>query len=81
MAALKSLGPGTKAIMTSLCLALSDLLLQLQEWTNGLHHMIDELGSTPETVPALLEFLEVLPEELGNSRIRITVKKLYFERI
>jgi transportin-3 len=79
LAALSNIGPGERGILTQLCLALADLLLQLPEWTNALQGLIDQLGSRPDTVPALLHFLEVLPEELGNTRIRVTVSEV--ERI
>lgn len=36
--------------------------------------MIETFGPIPATVPVLLQFLKVLPEELtGNSRIPVTV--------
>jgi transportin-3 len=41
--------------------------------------MIDSFGRNPETVPILLEFLTVLPEELNNNhKIPITVRHLSF---
>lgn len=72
--ALKNATSGPKAIVTQLCIALSDLLLQVPEWTNALQEMIDQLGSTPDTVAALLEFLSILPQEMtGETRIRVSV--------
>ena len=78
LAALKhASATGSKAIVTHLALAIADLLLQLPEWKNGLQDMIDQFGKTPETVPALLDFLKLLPQEnMSNVRIRITVSNV-----
>jgi transportin-3 len=57
-----------------LSLALSGLALQLPNWDNPVQSMIDLFGRNPATVPILLQFLTVLPEELnGNPRIPVTV--------
>lgn len=73
--ALKNATSGPKAIITQLCIAIADLLLQLPEWTNGLQEMIDQLGTSPDSVAALLEFLTVLPQEMATeNRIRIDVR-------
>ncbi|KAK9897915.1 nuclear localization sequence binding protein [Cystobasidium minutum MCA 4210] len=74
VAALKNASAsGSKVIITQLALALADLLLQLPEWRNGLQDMIDQFGKDPQTVPALLDFLKVLPQEnMSNVRVRIT---------
>ena len=67
----------SRAIVTQLCIAVADLLLQLPEWQNALQEMIDQLGSSPGTVAALLEFLSILPEEANtNRRIREPVRLL-----
>ena len=39
--------------------------------------MVEHFGQNPETVPLLLEFLTVLPEEINNYRIPITVRYIY----
>ena len=76
--ALKNATSGPKAIITQLCIALADLLLQIREWSNGLQEMIDQLGSSPESVAALLEFLTVLPQEMAReNRIRIDVRAIF----
>jgi len=42
--------------------------------------MIDSFGSNPAAVPALLQFLTLLPEEIdSNTRIPVTVS--YFTRV
>lgn len=74
MAAIRQAVTGPKAILTQLCLALADLLLQLPSWQNPVQEMVEVLGSDASTVPALLEFLLQLPEEYNsNSRITVTV--------
>ncbi|KAF8213141.1 armadillo-type protein [Mycena galopus ATCC 62051] len=65
IAALQRHHAGSKAVMVQLCLAF----------------MIDSFGRNPETVPVLLEFLTVLPEELNNNhKIPITDDE-YSERV
>ncbi|KAH7910876.1 armadillo-type protein [Hygrophoropsis aurantiaca] len=71
--ALQSYHTGPKTIITQLCLAISGLALQLPSWDNPLQTMIEGFGQNPATVPVLLQFLAVLPEELaGNTRIPVT---------
>lgn len=68
---------GPKTIIVQLCLALAGLALQLPQWENAVQSMINGFGQDPATVPALLEFLVLLPEELNtNTRIPITVSFL-----
>jgi transportin-3 len=56
------------------CLALSGLALQLPSWSNAVQSLIDKFGRNPTTVPVLLQFLTVFPEELAsNSKIPVTV--------
>jgi transportin-3 len=63
-----------RILIRQLCLSLADLLLQLPEWTNAVPGMIERFGQSPETVPVLLEFLTVLPQETtDNRRLDITV--------
>lgn len=57
-----------KVINTQLCVALAILALQFLEWKGVVAELVNSLGSNPETVPSLLEFLKVLPEELSSSR-------------
>jgi transportin-3 len=74
VAALKTYHAGPRTLLVQLCLALSGLALQLPSWENPVQDMIDSFGRDPVTVPTLLQFLTVLPEELtGNTRIPITV--------
>lgn len=72
--ALRSYHTGPRTIITQLCLAISGLALQLPLWDNAVQNMIDAFGPNPATVPVLLQFLKILPEELtGNTRIPVTV--------
>ena len=72
--ALKTYHNGPRSLLVQLCLALSGLALQLPTWENPVQDMIDSFGRDPVTVPTLLQFLTVLPEEItGNTRIPVTV--------
>lgn len=63
----------SKVVLVQLCLSLADLALQLPEWPNVVADLIEKLGKDPQTVPILLEFLTVFPQEIvGNSKINIT---------
>jgi transportin-3 len=65
---------GPRSIIVQLCLAISGLALQLPAWDNVVQGMIDSFGRNPATVPTLLQFLTLLPEELtSNTRIPVTV--------
>ncbi|VDK71439.1 unnamed protein product [Litomosoides sigmodontis] len=57
-------------IITQLCLALSDLYLQVPEWTNFVTEILERFG-TPDKTPVLLAFLKTLPEEVQSSHLRI----------
>lgn len=60
--------------MVQLCLAIAGLALQLPTWENPVQDMIDSFGRNSATVPTLLQFLTLLPEELtSNTRIPVTV--------
>lgn len=72
--ALETYHAGPRTIMIQLCLAISGLALQLPAWEDPVQNMIDQFGRNPATVPVLLEFLTVLPEELNsNTKIPVTV--------
>ena len=75
LTALHTYHAGHRTILVQLCLALSALALQLPAWEDPIQNMIDSFGRNPATVPALLQFLTVLPEELtSNTKIPITVR-------
>lgn len=74
VAALEHYQNGPRTIIVQLCLALSGLALQLPSWTNAIPSLIESFGRNPLTVPLLLQFLTVLPEELcTNTKIPVTV--------
>ncbi|KAF7347911.1 hypothetical protein MVEN_01549000 [Mycena venus] len=73
IAALQRHHNGPKPVKIQLCLAIAGLALQFPAWSNAVQFMIDSFGRNPETVPILLEFLTILPEELNNNhKIPIT---------
>ncbi|KAK0464917.1 armadillo-type protein [Desarmillaria tabescens] len=67
LTALKSYQAGPKTIIVQLCLALVGLAVQYPAWDNAVQTMIDIFGRDPSSVPVLLQFLTLLPEELSNS--------------
>jgi transportin-3 len=74
LAALDRFHLGPKNIIVQLSLAISGFALQVLQWENPVQTMIETFGRNPATVPALLQFLALLPEELySNTRIPITV--------
>ncbi|KAI9461827.1 armadillo-type protein [Boletus coccyginus] len=80
IAALERYHTGPRTVITQLCLAVSGLALQLPQWDNAVQTMIESFGTNPATVPVLLQFLTVLPEEIAsNTRIPVTDEE-YRER-
>lgn len=74
LTALSAYASGPRVIQTQLSLALAGLALQLDEsqWPTVVPGMIERFGASAETVPVLLEFLTVLPEEvITNHRIPV----------
>ncbi|THV07689.1 ARM repeat-containing protein [Dendrothele bispora CBS 962.96] len=73
VAALQKYSAGPRTIIVQLCLAISGLALQFPAWENAVQTMINTFGVNPATVPVLLQFLTLLPEEVHtNNRIPIT---------
>lgn len=65
---------GPKPIRLQLCVCLANLAIQMTEWKNVLDLVVTTLGSDPSTLPCLLDFLRVLPEEVTHGRkINLTV--------
>ena len=74
LTALREYHSGPRTIVVQLSLAIVGLALQLPAWENVVQNMIDSFGRNPATVPTLLEFLTILPEEVNsNTRIPISV--------
>ena len=62
-------------MQVQLSLALSGLALQFSGWEDPFGTLVDKFGQNPVAVPALVEFLTVLPEEMSNSHVPISVRK------
>ncbi|GAB5592901.1 Nuclear import receptor [Umbelopsis nana] len=58
---------GPPSITTQLCLSMAILAIQMPQWKNVVAQFVELFGKSPETIPALLEFLTVLPEEVNNN--------------
>lgn len=78
VSALGTLAGSPKTVVVQLSLALAGLALQFPDWQEtAVQSMIDKFGQNPATVPTLLEFLTVLPEEItSNTKIPVTVSHL-----
>ncbi|CEP15482.1 hypothetical protein [Parasitella parasitica] len=64
---------GPKAVMIQLCLAITDLAIQLFQWKTVIPDLIDKFGKSDHGSVCLLEILKVLPEEMnGNTRLPLT---------
>ncbi|GAB1517431.1 Nuclear import receptor [Rhizoctonia solani] len=73
VAAIQQYSAGPRVVLVQICLALSAFVLQYPEWANPVADLIASLGQDPNTVPALLEFLTIVAEEVTtNSRIPIS---------
>ncbi|KAL9941135.1 hypothetical protein V8E36_000623 [Tilletia maclaganii] len=79
--ALQAYGAGPRVLQTQVALALSALALQMEEWKQVIPSVVERFGSDPAMVPALLEFLTVLPEEIvSNHRIPVD-EMMYHVRV
>ncbi|KAL5635952.1 hypothetical protein ACGC1H_004677 [Rhizoctonia solani] len=73
VAAIQQYAAGPRVVLVQICLALSAFVLQYPEWDNPVADLTASLGQQPSTVPALLEFLTIVAEEVtSNSRIPIS---------
>lgn len=59
---------GPKPIRLQLCVCLANLAIQMTEWKNVLTDVVNTLGTDPATLPCVLDFLRVLPEEVTHGR-------------
>ena len=76
LTALQTYHAGPRTILVQLCLAISGVALQLPAWEDPVQTMIETFGANPAMVPALLQFLTVLPEEVTtNTKIPLTVRQ------
>jgi transportin-3 len=66
---------GPKPIRLQLCVCLANLAIQMTEWKEVLADVVNALGADPATLPCVLDFLRVLPEEVMHGRkIALTVR-------
>lgn len=73
--ALSKYHSGPRTVIVQLSLAIAGYALQVPSWENPVQTLIESFGGNPSTVPALLEFLTQLPDEVnGNTRIPISVR-------
>jgi transportin-3 len=68
---------GPKPIRLQLCVCLANLAIQMTEWKEVLTDVVNTLGTDPATLPCVLDFLRVLPEEVTHGRkIALTVRSI-----
>jgi transportin-3 len=68
---------GPKPIRLQLCVCLANLAIQMTEWKDVLSLVVSALGTNPSTLPCVLDFLRVLPEEVIHGRkIALTVRSV-----
>ncbi|CBX90696.1 hypothetical protein IAQ61_002185 [Plenodomus lingam] len=59
---------GPKPIRLQLCVCLANLAIQMTEWKDVLKDVVNALGTDAATLPCVLDFLRVLPEEVTHGR-------------
>lgn len=59
---------GPKPIRTQLCVCLANVAIQMLEWKDVLQTVVSALGSDPNSIACVLEFIHVLPEEVTQGR-------------
>ncbi|GME24070.1 mrna transport regulator [Neofusicoccum parvum] len=68
---------GPKPIRMQLCVCLANLAIQMMEWKDVLPLVVSTLGNDPASIPCVLDFLRVLPEEVTEGRkINLTEDEL-----
>ncbi|CAA7258638.1 unnamed protein product [Cyclocybe aegerita] len=80
LSALEAYHGGPRNIIVQLALAIVGLSMQLPSWEQPVETLIESFGRNPATVPTLLEFLTVLPEEV-NSNMRIPITDQEFKDV
>ena len=82
LTALDTYSRGPRNIIVQLSLAIIGLALQVPSWEQPVQTLIEKFGTNPTTVPTLLEFLTLLPEEINsNIRIPISVSLLCYDPV
>lgn len=64
-----------------LCLALADLVLQMQSWQKPIVDLINRFGTSTANLWPLLEILTVLPEEASSRSLRYSKMSHLFDVI
>ncbi|KAF1344142.1 armadillo-type protein [Delphinella strobiligena] len=74
---LATFAAGSKPIRTQLCVCLANLAIQMLEWKDVLPMVVSTLGNNVHSLPCVLDFLRVLPEEVTEGRkINLTEDQL-----
>jgi transportin-3 len=72
---------GPRPIRTQLSVALADLAIQMTEWKDVLPLVGSKFGASADSIPCLLSFLRVLPEEInGGRKIPLPVCSINFSQ-
>ncbi|XP_028408410.1 transportin-3-like [Dendronephthya gigantea] len=61
----------TPAILNQLCLAVADLAVQMPQWSNPVNDLVGRFSKTIQIIPALLEMLQYLTEEVKSEHLRV----------
>lgn len=75
VATLQQYSGGPRNVLVQICLSLSALAMQMGDWApTAVQNLIDSLGQIPASVPGLLQFLAVLPDDVTtNMRLPLSV--------
>ncbi|KAI9839225.1 MAG: hypothetical protein M1819_003218 [Sarea resinae] len=74
---LKTYRAGPKPVRTMMCVCVAHLAIQMTEWKDVFQTVLSALGNDAESVPCILEFLRILPEEVsGGRKITLTEDEL-----
>lgn len=72
---LRRFAAGPKPIRVQLCVCLAILAIQMKDWHDVLHSVVQSLSDSAESHAAILDFLRVLPEEVSEGRkINLSVR-------
>ncbi|EJU01005.1 ARM repeat-containing protein [Dacryopinax primogenitus] len=72
LGAMGAFAGGPRPVLTQICLALAVMALQMPDWTGAVSGMIEAYGANARMVNALLDFLTVLPEVVGEAHVPIS---------
>ncbi|KAG8864387.1 Nuclear import receptor [Serendipita sp. 405] len=74
VSALQQFSSGPRNTLVQISLALSSLAMQMPDWApTAVQNLIETLGTTPDYVAGLLQFLAVLPDDVStNTRIPVS---------